>query len=233
MPNSVTPSMPLKTAVPSVRRISAPAPSASTSGTTPRMNANDVIRIGRSRSRHASSVASRRGTPASLLLLGELDDQDRVLARQADQHHEADLREDVDVHARPASRRRSSTSRHIGTTRMTASGSDQLSYCAASTRKTSTTASAKTIMAVLPACSSQVGQLGPLVGHRRAAARCSASCSIDVDRLAGADARRGVAVDRRRRGTCCSASATSGPLISRTSASVPSGTIVALGRCGP
>ncbi len=43
-------------------------------------------------------------------------------------------------------------SRHIGTTRMTASGSDQLSYCAASTRKTSTTASTNTHMAVLPVC---------------------------------------------------------------------------------
>ena len=42
---------------------------------------------------------------------------------------------------------------HIGTTRMTASGSDQLSYCAASTRKTNMTASAKTNMAVLPASS--------------------------------------------------------------------------------
>ena len=35
-------------------------------------------------------------------------------------------------------------SRHIGTIRMIASGSDQLSYCAASTRKTNTTASGKT-----------------------------------------------------------------------------------------
>jgi hypothetical protein len=32
---------------------------------------------------------------------------------------------------------------HIGTTRMTASGRAQLSYCAASTRKTNTTASGK------------------------------------------------------------------------------------------
>ena len=44
-------------------------------------------------------------------------------------------------------------SRHIGTTRITAKGSDQLSYCAASTRKTRTTASAKTYIAVLPAWS--------------------------------------------------------------------------------
>ena len=39
-PNSVTPSMPLNTAVPSVCRISAPAPRAIISGTTPRMNAH-------------------------------------------------------------------------------------------------------------------------------------------------------------------------------------------------
>ena len=40
-PNAVTPSIPANTAVPSARRISAPAPSASTSGTTPIMNATD------------------------------------------------------------------------------------------------------------------------------------------------------------------------------------------------
>ncbi len=32
-----------------------------------------------------------------LVLLGELDDQDRVLRRQADEHHEADLGQDVVV----------------------------------------------------------------------------------------------------------------------------------------
>ena len=57
MPNSVTPSMPLKTAMPSERRISAPAPEATISGITPKMKANEVIRIGRSRSRDASCVA--------------------------------------------------------------------------------------------------------------------------------------------------------------------------------
>ena len=65
MPNDVTPSMPLKTAVPRVRRISAPAPLARRSGTTPRMNAIEVITIGRSRSRQASRVASRSGRPLS------------------------------------------------------------------------------------------------------------------------------------------------------------------------
>ena len=44
---------------------------------------------------------------------------------------------------------------HIGTTRMIASGSDHDSYCAASTRKTSTVASRNTRMAVLPCCCSR------------------------------------------------------------------------------
>ncbi len=43
----------------------------------------------------------------------------------------------------------------MGTTRITASGSDQLSYWAASTRNTITTARAKMAIAVLPACTSK------------------------------------------------------------------------------
>ena len=46
-------------------------------------------------------------------------------------------------------------SKHIGTTKITASGNDQLSYCAASTRNTITTARPKMIIAVLPASSSR------------------------------------------------------------------------------
>jgi hypothetical protein len=142
--------MPLKTAAPSDRRISAPAPSAMTSGTTPRMKANDVIRIGRSRSRHASVVASRSGLPS----------WDSCRANSTMRM--------AFLHARPTSttkpictkmfigRRLTNTpareqSKHMGTTRMTASGSAQLSYRAARARKTTTTASANTYMAVLPA----------------------------------------------------------------------------------
>ena len=73
--------MPLKTARPSNRRISAPAPVATTSGTTPKMKANEVIRIGLSRSRDASRVASRPRHAGFPLLLGELDDEDGVLTR--------------------------------------------------------------------------------------------------------------------------------------------------------
>src|SRR5579872_6334416 len=63
MPNSVTPIMPLNTAVPSERRISAPAPVARTSGTTPRMKAKEVIVMGRRRNRDASTAASARDLP--------------------------------------------------------------------------------------------------------------------------------------------------------------------------
>ena len=59
-PNVVTPIMPENTAVPSVWRGSAPAPTAQTSGTTPKMKASEVIRIGRSRSRAASTATAQR-----------------------------------------------------------------------------------------------------------------------------------------------------------------------------
>ena len=59
------------------------------------MKENEVMRIGRSRSREASTVASKRGRPALVQVPGKLDDQDRILAGQPHQHHQADLHEDV------------------------------------------------------------------------------------------------------------------------------------------
>ena len=67
--------MPLNTAMPIERRAFAPAPVASTSGTTPRINANEVIRIGRKRSRAAVTAASARVAgwiPTTLGVLGGL-----------------------------------------------------------------------------------------------------------------------------------------------------------------
>jgi len=55
--------MPPATAVPTECRASLPAPLANTSGDTPRMNASEVIRIGRSRIRAASIAASTMDTP--------------------------------------------------------------------------------------------------------------------------------------------------------------------------
>ena len=57
--------MPKNTAVPRAWRISAPAPTANTRGATPRMKANEVIRIGRRRVRAASIAASQRFMPFS------------------------------------------------------------------------------------------------------------------------------------------------------------------------
>ena len=167
MPKRVTPSMPLNTAVPRVRRISAPAPRAINSGS----DAEDERRRGHD-DRPQAELAGRQGGLASrraflALVLGELHDEDGILAGQPHQHHEADLREDVDV-GRAAARHATwaraagiaetptiAHSRHMGTTRITAKGSDQLSYCAASTRKTINTATAKMAIAVLPACTSK------------------------------------------------------------------------------
>ena len=88
---NVDTSMPPATAVPTEFRASRPAPLANTSGSTPRMKASEVIRIGRSRSLEASIAASTTPQPARSQLFRELHDQDRVLGRQADQHQQADL----------------------------------------------------------------------------------------------------------------------------------------------
>ena len=53
-----------------------------TSGTTPKMKASDVIRIGRSRRRAASTAAAPAIAAQILELLGKLDDQDRILRRE-------------------------------------------------------------------------------------------------------------------------------------------------------
>ena len=102
------------------------------------MNAKAVIRIGRKRQAAGLDHRLDRIHALVLGLPGELDDEDRVLGREAHQHHEADLREDVVVLPRSITPRRAESTL-IGTMRMMASGSDQLSYCAASTRKTKST----------------------------------------------------------------------------------------------
>ena len=94
--------MPPNTGVPTARRLAAPAPSAITSGSRPRMKAKLVIITGRKRRRAPSTAASRIDLPCAPLLDGELDDQDAVLGGQRHQHHEADLGIDVEGETRPA-----------------------------------------------------------------------------------------------------------------------------------
>ena len=100
MPIPLAATIPPMTVVPMIWRETAPAPLAIHNGTHPRMNANDVIRIGLKRSR-APSMRSFRQRPAFLeFVFGELDDQNGVLSGQADQHDQADLRVHVglDLH---------------------------------------------------------------------------------------------------------------------------------------
>ena len=117
-----------------VARLPARARSRTTSGITPRMNASDVIRIGRSRMRAASIAASIDRQPPFAQLLGELDDQDRVLRRQADQHdagRSGSRRRSADRAAHCAD---SAPSTASGTPSRTMNGSTSASYCAASVR---------------------------------------------------------------------------------------------------
>ena len=62
-------SIPQNTAVPITFWAPAPAPLASISGTTPRMKANAVIKIGRKRSRADSNAAASTDWPSSCLAL--------------------------------------------------------------------------------------------------------------------------------------------------------------------
>ena len=87
--------MPPMMVVPTERRPAAPAPEAMASGITPRMKANDVIRMGRRRSSAASMAASTMERPLRAELLGELDDQDGVFGGESDEHDETDLAVDV------------------------------------------------------------------------------------------------------------------------------------------
>ncbi len=142
-------SIPPITVVPMIWRPTEPAPEAVHSGTQPRMNANDVIRMGRRRRRAPSSAASASGHAAFEFVFGELDDQDGVLGGEADQHHQADLRVDVvfDLNhvlragTDPSTQRRSHRTANApkiatGVLSRTLNGSVQLSYSAARIRKT-------------------------------------------------------------------------------------------------
>ena len=55
------------TPVPTELRAPAPAPVERTSGSTPRMNASEVMRIGRNRRRAASSAAAEYDSPSPRL----------------------------------------------------------------------------------------------------------------------------------------------------------------------
>src|ERR1700739_734215 len=65
MPSTLAAVIPPMTVVPIIWRATEPAPDAVHSGTQPRMNANEVIMMGRRRRRAPSSAASMSGLPCS------------------------------------------------------------------------------------------------------------------------------------------------------------------------
>ena len=65
IPNSVLKVMPATTALPMDTRAPAPGPVATASGRQPRMNANEVIRDGRSQRRDATTAATTQATVAT------------------------------------------------------------------------------------------------------------------------------------------------------------------------
>ena len=64
-PKAVTDSIPPMTPIPTAFWLPDPAPLLRASGSTPSMKAKEVIKIGRMRSRHASTAASRGVLPSS------------------------------------------------------------------------------------------------------------------------------------------------------------------------
>ena len=152
-PKKVTPSMPANTAMPMAWRTSAPAPDENTSGSTPMMKAIDVIRIGRSRMWQASRIACSRLVPSISCRLANSTIRIAFLHASAARTRKLICVKTLlspPVSHTPAIAENSV----IGTIRMTLSGNDQLSYCAASTTYTSSTHSGKMKSIVLPAIDS-------------------------------------------------------------------------------
>ena len=98
------------------------------------MKANDVIRIGRSRMRAASTAASTIDRALLAQLFGELDDQDRVLRRADRSSMTSPTWQNTSLEKPRSSCALSAPNTASGTPSRMMNGSTQLSYCAASTR---------------------------------------------------------------------------------------------------
>ena len=125
--------MPPNTGVATSRRASCAA-RADDQRHRPRMKAKDVIITGRNRSRAPSVAASQQRHAVLALLLGEFDDQDAVLGRQADQHHHADLRVQIERQIRATTMAANDPSTPTVTDSSTGTGMVQLSYSATRNR---------------------------------------------------------------------------------------------------
>ena len=147
--------------------------------------------MGRSRSREASCVASWRDWPRSRSRLANSTIRIEFLQASPTSTTSPICTKMFTELSLLVGRFRTPTTehnRHSGTTRITASGRDQLSYSAARARKTQATASPKTYIAVLPARICMEHQFGPLFAHRERQ-RLPGRLVDRGDRLARADSR--------------------------------------------
>ncbi len=167
-----------------------------TKGTTPKMKANDVIRIGRNRKRTASSVASRSERPCCCCCLANSTIRMAfLLASPTNTTKPIWVKIVTSIRASPMPTMEQS--KHMGTTRITARGRPQLSYCAASTRKTNTTRQREDVDGRISRFELQERQLGP-IGRRRSWQLFAREVLHQGDALARTRAGRRVAGDRGR-----------------------------------
>ncbi|MNZ85505.1 hypothetical protein D3C78_1042990 [compost metagenome] len=141
--------MPPITPVPIACWLAELAPLAIASGTTPRMNASEVMTIGRRRRRAACTVASTRSWPSSTRLLANsmirmafFADRPIRVIRPTLKNTSLGMPRRVTASTAPST--------PSGTTSSTAVGIDQLSYSAARHRNTTSNDSAISIGAWLP-----------------------------------------------------------------------------------
>src|ERR1700722_6804147 len=133
--NTVAVTIPPMTPVPIAVRPPAPAPVAVASGNTPRINANEVIRMGRRRCRAAATVASMSSIPWSWFSLANstiriafFEARPTVVNNPTWKNTSLLKPRSIVANTVPMM--------PSGTTNMTATGIDQLSYSAARHRKT-------------------------------------------------------------------------------------------------
>ncbi len=147
---NVEAAMPPATDVPTELRAPAPAPVAKASGSTPRMNASDVIRMGRIRMRPASTAASTIDRPRSRSCSANSTIRIEFLAASPISSTRPIWQKTSLASPRSHCAPRPPTTAS-GTPSRMMNGSTQLSYCAASTRYTRIRLSAKTKTVCEPA----------------------------------------------------------------------------------
>jgi len=166
MARKLAASIPPITVVPMIWRATEPAPVAIHKGTLPRMKANDVIKMGRSRMRAPASAASMSGLPCSYSSFANSTIKIAFFAARpisitspiceytslsictiyGGKNHPEIVRRNQSVTNAPNTA--------TGVLSNTLNGSDQLSYSAARIRKTNRSENPKTAVGETPCCAS-------------------------------------------------------------------------------